>query len=70
MKEKRVLPPTYLLTGILAMVGLHLTIPAGRFIPFLWRLSGPLLSPLRYPRRWSGAGCFGSADIRCIWALC
>ena len=40
MKEKRVLPPTYLLTSILAMVGLHLTIPAGRFIPFLWRLSG------------------------------
>jgi len=40
MATKRVLPPTYLLLAILVMVGLHLLLPAPRFIAYPWNFVG------------------------------
>jgi protein-S-isoprenylcysteine O-methyltransferase Ste14 len=42
MRGKRVLPPTYLLTALLAQAALHLGLPALKFIPGPWRLIGIL----------------------------
>jgi len=45
MTRKRVLPPTYLLVAILAMIGLYFLLPMGTLAPFPWNLAGvvPLL---------------------------
>jgi protein-S-isoprenylcysteine O-methyltransferase Ste14 len=42
MKTKRVLPPTYLLLSIAAMVLLHFLIPVASIAPYPWNLLGIL----------------------------
>jgi protein-S-isoprenylcysteine O-methyltransferase Ste14 len=41
-RRKRVLPPTYLLVSIAAMVSLHFLLPGARVIAFPWALLGLL----------------------------
>jgi protein-S-isoprenylcysteine O-methyltransferase Ste14 len=40
VKDKRVLPPTYLLIAILLMLALHFLVPVVRFIPMPWNILG------------------------------
>ena len=40
MKAKKIMPPTYLLISIVAMIALHFLFPAMRIIPPLWNLLG------------------------------
>ena len=40
MNSKNILPPTWLLIAMLAMLGLHFLFPAARIIPRFWNLSG------------------------------
>jgi protein-S-isoprenylcysteine O-methyltransferase Ste14 len=40
MKAKKIMPPTYLLISIVAMIALHFLFPAIRIIPALWNLLG------------------------------
>ena len=46
MKEKNILPPTYLLIAMLLMLILHLAVPVVRFIPSPWHILG--LVPLAF----------------------
>jgi protein-S-isoprenylcysteine O-methyltransferase Ste14 len=40
MKHNRILPPTYLLGAMVAMILVHFAFPLVRFIPTLWNLLG------------------------------
>ena len=40
MKDKKVLPPTYLLVAIVLMLVLHFLLPVYRFIPIPWNILG------------------------------
>jgi protein-S-isoprenylcysteine O-methyltransferase Ste14 len=40
MKTKGIMPTTYLLTGIVAMIAIHFLFPAAKVIPPLWNLLG------------------------------
>ncbi len=46
MNSKKIMPPTWLLAAIIAMVGLHFLIPLGLIIPQFWNLTGLLLITL------------------------
>lgn len=40
MKQKKILPPTYLFTAIVMMVVLHFLLPLAKFLSFPWNLTG------------------------------
>ncbi len=42
MKDKKVLPPTFLLVSIVAMLGLHYLFPVERIIPSPWNVLGAI----------------------------
>jgi protein-S-isoprenylcysteine O-methyltransferase Ste14 len=42
MKDRRILPPTYLLIGLLAMLVLHFLVPIAQLVAFPWTLLGLL----------------------------
>jgi protein-S-isoprenylcysteine O-methyltransferase Ste14 len=40
VKDKRVLPPTYLLVAIVVMLALHFLLPVYKFVPVPWNILG------------------------------
>jgi protein-S-isoprenylcysteine O-methyltransferase Ste14 len=40
MKDKKVLPPTYLLVAIVVMLALHFLLPVYKFVPVPWNILG------------------------------
>jgi protein-S-isoprenylcysteine O-methyltransferase Ste14 len=43
MKEKKILPPTYMLLALIMMIGLHCLLPVTHIIGTPWKLLGTIL---------------------------